>query len=63
MWFLIDIFSRGTILLGAERLGTADSCYGKQNEQENTQNNAIEGDIRKEMTVDTDKNTKKLPIF
>ena len=43
-------------MLGAERLGTADSCYGTQNEQENTQNNVIEGGIRREMTVDTDQN-------
>ena len=46
--------SSTTILEGADRSGTADSCYGTQNEQENTQNNVIEGDIRREMTVDTD---------
>ena len=48
------ILSSTTILEGADRSGTADSCYGTQNEQENTQNNVIEGDIRREMTVDTD---------
>ena len=34
--------------------GTEESCYGAKNEQENTQNSVIEGDIRREMTVDTD---------
>ena len=42
------------ILVGADRAGTADLLYGTQNEQENTQNDVIEGDIRREMTVDTD---------
>ena len=34
--------------------GTEDLCYGTKNDQENTQNNVIEGYIRREMTVDTD---------
>ena len=42
------------MLAVADRSGTVDSCYGTQNEQENTQNDVIEGDIRREMTVDTD---------
>ena len=48
------ILSRSPILAGADHAGTSDSCCGTQNEQENTQNNVIEGDIRREMTVDTD---------
>ena len=36
--------------------GTENFCYGTQNEQENTHDNVIEGDIRGEMTVDTDQN-------
>ena len=31
-----------------------------KNEQENTQNNVIEGDIRKEMTVDTDQKYQEI---
>ena len=34
--------------------GIADLLYLTQNKQENTHNNDIEGDIRREMTVDTD---------
>ena len=34
--------------------GTEELVYGTQNEQENTHNNVIEGDTRREMTVDTD---------
>ena len=48
------ISSRITILDGADRAGTIDLCYVTQNEQENTQNNVIEGDYRRDMTVDTD---------
>ena len=33
---------------------TAESCYGTKNKHENTQNNVIEGDIKRETTVDTD---------
>ena len=51
-----SILYRSTILAGADRAGTADSCHGTQNEQENTYNNVIEGDMRREMTVDTDQN-------
>ena len=47
------ILSRSPILVGADRAGTEDSCYVTQNEQENTQNNVIDGEIRREMTVDT----------
>ena len=54
------------ILAGADHAGTAESCCGTQNEQENTHNNVIEGDIRREITVDTDQkykeNLKQLPI-
>ena len=38
----------------ADCAGTVNSCYGTQNEQLNTHNNVIEGDIRRDMTVDTD---------
>ena len=48
------ILSGSSILAGADRAGTADSCYGKKNEKENTHNNVIDGDIRRDMTVDTD---------
>ena len=40
--------------MGADCAGTADSCDGTQNKQENSQNNVIEGYIRKDTTVDTD---------
>ena len=33
---------------------TIDSCYATQKEQENTQNNVIEVNIRRDMTVDID---------
>ena len=46
------LLSRSPILVGADRAGTSDSCYGAQNEHKNTQNNMIEGEIIKEMTVD-----------
>ena len=49
-----SILSRGPALSGADRVGTSDLCYGTQNEQENTQNNVIEGDIRRDVTVDID---------
>ena len=49
-----SILSRSPVLEVADRAGTADSCYGTQNEQENTQNDVIERDIRRDMTVDTD---------
>ena len=42
--------------MGVEYSGTENFCYGTQNEQENTHDNVIEGDIRREMTVDTDQN-------
>ena len=46
--------------------GTEELVYGTQNEQENTHNNVIEGDIRREITVDTDQKykekLKQLPI-
>ena len=62
-----SISSRSPILEGVERAGTANSCYDAQNEQENTQNNVIKGDTRREMTVDTDQKyqekLKQLPIF
>ena len=35
--------------------GTSDSCYGTQNEHKNTQNHVIEGEIRRDITVETDK--------
>ena len=31
------IWSRSPILVGADRAGTLESCYGTQNEQSNTQ--------------------------
>ena len=47
--------------MGADHAGTADSCYGTQNEQENTHNNLMEVDIRREMNVYTDqKHQEKL---
>ena len=48
------ILSRSPILAGEDRAGNTDSCYGTKNEQENTHNNVIEGDIRRDMTVDMD---------
>ena len=49
------ILSRSPILVGVDCAGTSDSCYGTEYVQENTQNNVIEGDIRREMTVYIDK--------
>ena len=49
-----SILSRGSVLAGADRASTSKSCYGTQNEEENTQNNVIEGDIIRDMTVDID---------
>ena len=49
-----SILSRSTILVGADRSGNSDYFYGTHNEHNNTQNNVIEGGIRREMTVDTD---------
>ena len=54
MIFDKSILSLSLILAGADHAGNADSCYGTQNEQKNTQNNVIEGDIRRGMTVNTD---------
>ena len=48
------ILSISTTLVVAYHAGTSDSCYVTKNEQENTQNNVIEVDIRIEMTIDTD---------
>ena len=48
------ILSRGPTLVVTDREDTAYLCYGAKNEHKNTQNNLIEGDIRREMTVDTD---------
>ena len=52
--FYIYPLYRSPILVGAYHAGNVDSFYGTQNEQENTQNNVIEGDIRRDITVDTD---------
>ena len=41
-----SFLSRSTILLGADCAGTADSLYGTQNEQEITQNDVVEGNMR-----------------
>ena len=46
-------------MAAVDRSGTGKSIYGTKNEQENTQNNVIEGDMRREMTVDTNKKPKK----
>ena len=46
-------------MVGSYHAGTADSCYGTQNEQKNTQNNVIEGDIRRDMTAYIDKGDSK----
>ena len=54
MIFDKSILYSSTILAGTDRACTADSFYGTQNEQENTQNNVIDGDIIIEITVDTD---------
>ena len=48
------ILSSSLILACEYCAGTSDSCYGTKNEQENTQNNVIEGDTKRYMTVDTD---------
>ena len=37
-----SVLSRSPVLVGADCVGTAESCYGTQNEQENTQTNVIE---------------------
>ena len=39
------ILSISPILAGADSAGTAESCYGTQNEQEYTQNDVIGGDM------------------
>ena len=46
------ILCRSTIFSIADHAGTADPCYDAQNEQENTQDDVIEGDIRREVAVD-----------
>ena len=51
MIFDIYILSRSLILSGTDREGTEDSCYGTQNEQENTHDNVIERYIRRDMAV------------
>ena len=51
-----SVLSRSLVLMGADYSVTEESCYGTQNEQENTQNNVIERDIIREMTVDIDQN-------
>ena len=60
------ILSRSPILVGADHVGTSDFFYGTQNEEENTQNNTIEGYIRREMNIDTDQKyqekLKQMPI-
>ena len=47
------IWSIIPILVDSNPVVTAESCCGTQNEQENTHNNVIEGDIRREITIDT----------
>ena len=47
MIFDKSILSRSPILAGADCAGNAELYYGTQNEQENTQNNMIEVDIRR----------------
>ena len=54
MVFDKSILYRSQISAGADHAGTVDSCYGTQNEQENTQNNVIKVDIIRYVTVDTD---------
>ena len=54
MIFDIYILSRSPIMEDEDRAGNEESCYGTQNEQENTHNHVIEGHIRIYMTVDTD---------
>ena len=49
-----SILYRSPILAGADRSGTSDLLYGTKNEHNNTQNDFIEGDIRRYVTVDTD---------
>ena len=49
-----SILFRSPILVVLYHAGTADSCYGTNNEQENIQNSLIEGYIRREMNVDID---------
>ena len=59
MIFDKPLLSRSPILVGADRAGTSYSCYGAQNEHKNTQNNMIEGEIIKEMTVEIDHPPKR----
>ena len=58
-----SILYRTPILVGAYRAGTADSCYGTQNQHSNTQNNLVEGDIIREMTVETTVNLMASPVL
>ena len=51
--YFIDIIRK--IILEAN----IELCYGTKNEQENTQNNVVEVNIIRDMTVDKYKNTKK----
>ena len=51
-----SILSISTILVGADYSATVGSCYGTKNEEKNTHNNVVERNIRREMTVDTEKN-------
>ena len=39
-------------LTGTDPSGPAKSCYGTKTEQKNTQNNTVEGEIRRYITVD-----------
>ena len=41
--------------MGADNAGTLDSWYVTNNEQKNSHNNVIEVEIKREMTVETDK--------
>ena len=38
-------------LEGADPAGTEQLCYGAKNEQKNTEDNVIEGDLREEMII------------
>ena len=46
--------------MGSYHACTADPSYGKKSEQKNTQNNVIEGDTRREMTVDRDQKHQEI---
>ena len=46
--------------MGADRTGTVDSWNDTQNKQKNTQNNVVEGDITREMTVYTDQKHQEI---